>query len=326
MTTSTIAIVGPTVDHATYVGASDIAALVGLSPYQTPLDVWARKTGRAAFAGNARTRAGSHFERAILDLYVSEQGGEEFGLGVGPLRFPGSLLDRERRGTGATPDAIDAHGRVTQVKLVGFGQAHRWGDPELESDGVPPEVLAQVHYEAWHAREVLGVESTTARAVAQLGTEQRIYTIALDSEFAEALIEEGRRFWRDHVLADRMPTADGASLETIRAVFPRSNKRLGVMSDDVLETARAYAAARDAESEAARRKAQHAAELCVAVGELEGLARGFGKQASRVTWSAQKGRIDWEACARALGATDALGEQYRGEPTRVLRVSIKEDR
>lgn len=311
MTSALPVAVGPTTDHRSYLGGSDIAAVVGLSPYgDTALDVWARKTGRVSWDGNQRTRAGTHFERPILDFYAMETGRK--------LTYPGTLITGF---TGATPDAIDELGRTTQVKMVGVHMAYRWGAEEAGQDGVPAELLPQVHFEAHHIEHVLGSKATQAVVVGQLGTEQRVYTVELDTDFTAALIEQGERFWRDHVLTDRMPIVQDASMETIRALFRKSGGTMLPMTARAMELARSYAKARAEEKAAKERKEQCGAQLCAIIGENGGL---FGQDA-KVTWNIQRGNVSWKDCAKALGATDSIAEQYRGESTRVLRVTAEEE-
>ncbi len=306
--------VGPTVDHSTYLGGSDIAAVVGLSPYGTALDVWARKTGRATFPGNTRTRAGNAFERVILELYAAEIGTE--------LEFPGTLLSGI---TGATPDAIGDGCRVVQAKMVGIRQAERWGAVCLAEDGIPQEVLAQVHYESWHAQKRYGT-AFGAHVVAQLGTEQRVYAVEIDNEFAASLVEAGERFWRDFVVTDRMPIVTGAkNMETLRCVYKHPNETLRAMSAAELDMALQYAGHRNAESAAKKAKEEIGARLCEAIGGDAGMSSGYGKGVTRATWKQQRGKIDWEACAKTLGATDKMAEQFRKEPSRTLNVYVKGD-
>jgi hypothetical protein len=309
---------GPTIPHASYLGASDIGAVVGLSPYANALDVWASKLGKTSFAGNMRTRAGQALERAILDLYTDEH------PEVGPLRFPGTLTTGDvLRSTGATPDAIDVRGRCTQVKLVGLNVAYRWLDESLGGDGIPAEFLAQIHYEAWHAAQILGEPMTEGRAVAQIGTEQRVYTVKIDVEFAELLVDEGRRFWRDHVVTGVMPIVTEPSVDTLRAIFARPSVPWARMTDGELALAREYAEARDAETWWGKEKDRVGAKLCEAMALRQCIATGTGKHDTKVTWNPEKGRVSWKDVAKHLGATDALAEKFRGPDTRTLRVAVK---
>ena len=50
-----------------YIGGSDVAAIAGLSPYRTALDVYAEKKGLAApFEGNEFTYWGKELEDVVL--------------------------------------------------------------------------------------------------------------------------------------------------------------------------------------------------------------------------------------------------------------------
>jgi len=56
-----------------YIGASDMATLAGVNPYQTPLEFWEEKTGRKeGFKGNTRTDAGHEEEPSILGHWIKE--------------------------------------------------------------------------------------------------------------------------------------------------------------------------------------------------------------------------------------------------------------
>lgn len=56
----------PTIDHSTYLGASDIGAILGLDPMRTPLDVWAEKTGRIPRAESDALEAGNDHEEGVV--------------------------------------------------------------------------------------------------------------------------------------------------------------------------------------------------------------------------------------------------------------------
>jgi putative phage-type endonuclease len=67
-------------DHAARakgIGASELAAILGLDPYRTPLDVWMEKTGRKPkFEGNEATFRGNVFEDAV-GQYMQRAIGED---------------------------------------------------------------------------------------------------------------------------------------------------------------------------------------------------------------------------------------------------------
>jgi len=72
------------IDHSirrTSIGASEIAAMLGLCEYQSPYDLWLTKTGRGQlFTGNADTRRGKAMEPALMELLRYEMEPDGFML------------------------------------------------------------------------------------------------------------------------------------------------------------------------------------------------------------------------------------------------------
>ena len=65
-------------ERAKGIGASELAAILGLDPYRTPLDVWMEKTGRKPkFEGNEATFRGNVFEDAV-GQYMQRAIGEDW--------------------------------------------------------------------------------------------------------------------------------------------------------------------------------------------------------------------------------------------------------
>ena len=56
-------------------GGSDIGAILGLSPYLTPVDVWAEKTGRATAQDETlQMRFGTYAEEFVAREYTAKTG------------------------------------------------------------------------------------------------------------------------------------------------------------------------------------------------------------------------------------------------------------
>lgn len=301
--------IGPTVDHATYLGGSDIGAVVGLSPYKTALSVWAEKTHRAPPFDNAHTRSGNRFERVILENYAEDHAAE--------LTFPGTLL-APGSVTGSTPDALEGGVRDVQVKFVGYEESRRWGAPEHGEEGIPPEVLAQVHWEHYHIQAALGMRDPLAKVVAQVGTVPRVFVVRIDDEFTSHLIEAGLRWWRDYVVADRMPMVVARDSDLLKHIYPNAGKELVPMPADVERLARDYHKQQQAESRAGKAKALLAVQLMEAIGER----LGYQGDGIKVTWRPQRGKVKWEDLARLRGVTDFEAEEWRAKATRVIDVRI----
>lgn len=305
--------VGPTVPHHTYLGGSDIGAVFGLSPHKSSLAVWMAKTQRGQAFDNKRTKSGNRFERVILENYIEDTGHA--------LTYPGTL-SHTKQPTGSTPDAIE-NGKVdVQVKFVGVDESRRWLPEILGGDGIPPEVYAQVHWETWHIREVLGVHHPVARVLAQIGTEPRVYDVVIDDDFTSDLIEGGLRWWHDYVVADKTPIVTQKDADNMRWLYRRAGKQLAPITDEVEALAREYKAHGKVESDAKKLREAVAVKLMDSI--RDGL--GFEGNGVRATWREQRGNIDWQKVARELGATDEWGEACRKESHRVLDVRVREEK
>ena len=58
-----------------YIGGSDAAAIVGMSPFCSQYALWAEKTGKIpAFEGNLATEVGSYLEEFVAKKFEKESG------------------------------------------------------------------------------------------------------------------------------------------------------------------------------------------------------------------------------------------------------------
>jgi len=166
----------------TGVGASEAAAALGLSPYQTPVEIYLRKVGEAApVADNGPMRMGRLLEPIVLDLYEEQ---------AGPInRQQHTLQALQHPFMFATPDALNLDGAYpVDAKTVGMRSLHLWGEPG--TDEVPQEYLVQVT----HQMIVLGARQADI-AVLKAGQEFAIYRVDYDAELAEMIVEGLRSFW-----------------------------------------------------------------------------------------------------------------------------------
>ena len=64
-----------TQDRTKYLGGSDIGAILGLSPYKSPLAVWMEKTGKEVKAADSLPlRFGSFVEEFVANEYAKATG------------------------------------------------------------------------------------------------------------------------------------------------------------------------------------------------------------------------------------------------------------
>lgn len=315
----------PTIARAGYCGASDIAAIIGVDPFRTPLDVWASATGRVKSEPSSAMEAGTDHEAAVIAGYRRRM--MRLGLALEVEHpGPGTLLSPRDPRRGATPDAIATHRQwgpiVAEAKYVGMGGAHAWGDEDAGADGVPEHVVCQVHWQTLTVREVYGWAAPIAHVAADLGTDRRVYEIEIDDDVISSLLEAFGAWWSAHVEADAMPEPSERDLDTLGRVFAR--QRDGLLTDaphEIELLAAEYDVAREGVKLAEARQGEVAARLCAMLGPVEGYRGRWGKAA----WSSRsRTRIDWQAVAREHGAPRELIEKYTSTSTsRVLDVRVR---
>lgn len=169
------------------VGGSDVAAIVGVSEFKTPLDVYLSKIGEGKkFIGNTATWWGVRMEPIIAEWYAAQTRQEL----IDPQetfqhpKYPWYL---------ATPDRlIKGEEKGLEIKdTTSPIQIRKWG--RAGTDVVPDECLCQCH---WYLALFDFAEWDVA---ALLMREPKIFTIKRDREFEGNLIEIVEKFWVDHV-------------------------------------------------------------------------------------------------------------------------------
>jgi putative phage-type endonuclease len=180
-------------------GASSMAAAIGLSPWRRPIDVWLELTGRAApFDGNEATRWGTALEPIIRAHYVELN---KVAVHVPPE----TLFHRELPFVSCTPDGIVIADdgkwlRVgPQVKNIGLRQAARWADGE-----VPIEYQVQAAVEL-----AVTLLSQLDFAVLIGGSHYEQPTVHRDLDIEADILTEACAFWR-LVETDTQPPVDGS--------------------------------------------------------------------------------------------------------------------
>lgn len=279
------------------IGASQVAAAIGLSPYQRPIDVWLEMTGRKpGFSGNEATRWGNVLEPVIRAAYVEAH---QVSVYVPPT----SLWHRELACLKATPDGIvlderDAWAWVgPQVKNVGLRQAAAW------EDGAPDHYAVQAMVEM----AVTGLDRCDF-AVLIGGQEYREVTVPRDPSAEASILEAVADFWR-LVELDIEPEVDGSA--SFRAHLIGKVRRRGVVVTADADVNDRIEAWRRAAADKAR--AEHAEDLAkarvlevMAKANADAIASAHG----RVSLGAGKRTTKWQELARALGATEELIAQH----------------
>jgi putative phage-type endonuclease len=202
-------------------GASESAAILGLSNYASPLDVYLSKIIEPTERPDTpQTKRGRRFEPVVLDIYEDEHGAIDRNLGTFTSKkypFMFASLDGSRQDDG----------RPVEAKTAGQFMAKNWG--EAETDQVPESYLIQLCHQMIVAEKEIG-------DIAALITldDFRKYTIALDPELAQMIIEALATFWKR--VENREPPAPTTGYEAEQLY--RKSVAVGIEAD--METAAKY--------------------------------------------------------------------------------------
>ena len=204
-----------TQDRTKYIGGSDIGAILGLSKYQSALDVWMEKTGKEVKAlDSLPLRFGSFAEAFVASEYTRHTGLElihDESIYLHPKHaFMSAHIDRFVHGDGiALPPT-----KILECKTASPFNQSDWGD--IGSDQVPMSYLCQC---AWY-QAITGIDEADL-AVLFGNSDFRIYQIKRDKELEDLLLEKATSFWDDCVLKDIPPPPQ--SVADYQHLFQRSD-------------------------------------------------------------------------------------------------------
>lgn len=218
-----------TVSHGTYIGGTDIAAILGVSENTTRFAVWAHKVHAKLTDDNRNIEerdAGTFYEPYILRRF-----GQRFDVNVVPTQ----LTFRRTRALylGANPDGIvfrkevpapshrraprgiltDALG-IVDAKTRSPFQRGAWGDDGTAD--VPADEFCQCQ---WYM-ELLDL--TIAYLAVFFDRQLSVFVLPRDRELGALMVEEATAFWNEFVVPKKEPPFEGpAAADYLVRKFPR---------------------------------------------------------------------------------------------------------
>lgn len=290
-------------ERKTGIGGSDVAAILGLSKWRTPLQVFQEKRGELpSQPDNEAMRWGRYLEPVVRQAYADETG-REVRVPTGMLRHP------ERDFMVANIDGFagaegQADLRLFEAKTA--RTAEGWGEPG--TDQVPQVYLLQVQ----HYMAVTGIDVADV-AVLIGGSDFRIYEVPEDRELQEMLIEAEAEFWSR---VQRGEPPEPVSYADMQARYGRASRPASVVASADVERAVARLRTIKAEREALDAAEEEARAVVMgALGEADTLIDPAGKTLATWKCAAPAKRLDSAALKAAL---PDVYERFvkAGEPSR----------
>lgn len=288
----------------TGIGGSDVAPILGLSKWRSPLDVYMDKRGEAPEQPDNEAMLWGRALEPVIRQQYAERTGLEVMQPVGILTHPQHAFML------ANVDGI-AGCKVLEIKTARTAQG--WGEPG--SDEIPDAYALQVQ----HYMAVTGLDAADV-AVLIGGSDFRIYTVPADAALQADMIAAEAEFWQ------RVQTGTPPPCITYADAIQRYGRSAsaGTVTADA-ETYGAWLELRDAK--AAREAAETREEAAKAI-----LMRAMGDNGDTLadingnalaTWKLAKGRATFDTRRFTASHPDLAAEFTReGEPSR--RFLIKE--
>jgi putative phage-type endonuclease len=208
-------------DRTQYIGGSDIGAIVGLSPWRSPLDVYLEKTGQGReVVVTERMKWGTLLEPVILAEY-SKRENRKVRRVAKPFVHPKHAFIRGH------VDAMSKSDDGARVVVEAKATSRQWDD-------VPDYYQTQVQ---WY----MALAKSNVAHVAALVSGQylSVYKVAADRAAQNTLIEIAVEFWMDHVLA-KVPPAPRSEADVQKLWSAKTGKQI-VATEEIERVARKIA-------------------------------------------------------------------------------------
>lgn len=171
------------------VGASEVGALLGLSPYETPFGLYLKKTGQIEpEPENEAMKMGHYLEPVVAQLWEEATGEKVIKASAADIIYVHPEYDFMR----ATPDRIvKGKKKLLEIKTT---------VTSVDPDDIYPHWIAQVMYQMY----VTGIHEADLAWLVQ-GRYFGYAHIPYDEEFANFIAERVKEFWLDNVKGGKEP-------------------------------------------------------------------------------------------------------------------------
>lgn len=190
------------------IGGSDVAAILGFSPYKSPYQLWLDKTGRSE---KSEQNESAHFGNLLEDV-VAKEFSHRSGMKVQRVKqqlfleehpwaignIDRAVINPEISGNVRFKDGALTTDQLLECKTASEYMSKLFG--EQDTDQIPDYYLTQC---LWYLM-ITGCQ-VIHLAVLIGGNKFRMYRIERDEDLIKSIFNKVKAFWFNHVLADVPP-------------------------------------------------------------------------------------------------------------------------
>jgi putative phage-type endonuclease len=278
-----------------YIGGSDIAGILNVSPWATPVSVWDRKMQsqepRVSTGKKKLYQRGKIWEQVVGSMLVAQLEAEEFEVEVmnaskryvdPAVPFFAAEIDYELAIKGL-PGVINC-----ELKTVHPNAAKEWGDPDDDEVAAPVQYLAQCQWG-------LGVTGRQVCILAPLfGADSvSVYVVKRDDEIIAGMRDQALAFWNNHVVPKVPP--EPRTLSDVAKLFKIDGEKELIADENIIRAIMRYQAI---EAEIVAREAERDSiefDLKCAMRDATSIVHPGVKKALATWKTRNSSRLDQEA-------------------------------
>lgn len=292
------------------IGASEVATIVGLNPWETPYQLWRRKIGLdAPKQENFAMRAGHYLEDAVAQFWADETGNEIIKASVDDFMF----IDEKKPYLRVSPDRTywleglpknDDNKGILECKTT---------QKIIDADDLPKHWFVQVQMN-------LGVAGYQHGSLAWLtqGREFGYKDLAFVPDFYSWLVEEVDKFWIDNIQGKKEPTA--ANVQDILLKYnTHTDGKVVEVGDEIFTAYKDLKLIKEELNALEERKTELEEKIKFGFGDAEAIS--YGGQ-TLATWKAPKPSNKFDAKAFTVAYPD-LAKEFTTQTQGARRFLLK---
>ena len=205
-------------DRMGFIGGSDIASVMGLSRWKTPLQLWAEKTGQVEpddLSNNEAVEMGNELEDTVARLFTKRTG---MAVRRSPWRYYHPNYDQFQCQVDRLVTKTD---ELLECKTCSFRKEKEWAGEEI-----PVEYILQVQWQLLITGRKVGWIAVL------IGGQKFLYKkIEADGELQQKMLESAVAFW-DMIEKKIPPVVEGDDNAFMVKLHPKASEEIREASED----------------------------------------------------------------------------------------------